>query len=46
MLQENDRLEKKFATDLNAQADVSATSWKKAFSNKFYLGLESNWLYN
>jgi hypothetical protein len=46
MLQENDRLEKKFATDLNAQADVSATAWKKAFSNKFYLGLESNWLYN
>jgi hypothetical protein len=46
MLQENDRLEKKFANDLNAQADVSATAWKKAFTNKFYLGLESNWLYN
>lgn len=45
LLKQNDSLGKKYISDTKAQEEISATAWKKASSNEFYLGLESSWLY-
>jgi len=46
MLQQNKDLEAKLQDDDTAQAMFNTGAWKKASTNKFYLGLESSWLYN
>jgi hypothetical protein len=46
MLQQNEVLESKLESDPEAQGMFNAGAWSKASSNKFYLGLESSWLYN
>lgn len=46
LLEQNEVLQKKYQTDAEAQALVSATALKKAHKFEFYLGLDSSWYNN
>jgi hypothetical protein len=47
MLAQNELVAGKYENDVTAQStNFSPKAWSKASSNKFYLGLESSWLYN
>ena len=46
MTQQNDALGSKLESDTDAQTMFNAGAWNKASYNRFYLGLESGWLYN
>lgn len=46
ILDRNETLEKKYLSSKELQKSVNPKAWTKAKTNKFYLGLESSWLYN
>lgn len=46
MLAQNELFAAKYEKDKTAQSNYSPKAWSKASANKFYLGLESSWLYN
>jgi hypothetical protein len=46
ILKQNKLLAEKYENDLTAQSAVNPAAWKKASEYRFYLGLESSWLYN
>jgi hypothetical protein len=46
ILSQNELLRKKYEADSEIREALSPKVWEKARGNKFYLGLESSWLYN
>jgi len=46
ILEQNEKMEDKYNADLIQDPTFSPPGWKKAKANKFYLGLDSAWLYN
>jgi hypothetical protein len=46
MLEQNDNLKEKYATDEKARKVVTRSQLRKAQENNFYLGLDSSWYYN
>jgi hypothetical protein len=46
MMLQNKNMSTKYESDENARDALSPKVWSKAAANKFYLGLESSWLYN
>ena len=45
MLEQNQLLAEKYQASEELQAAINPKAWTKATDNKFYLGLESTWLY-
>ena len=46
MNEKNKSLEEQYMASKERQSSVNQKAWTKAKTNKFYLGLESSWLYH